>query len=139
MLFNPKESIDFNGNTAPFIQFNYVRIQALLRKATAEEKYDLNEQKDSNINISPKEKELIIKLHNYSSTLQQSAREYSPALIANYAYELAKDYSQYYHDTPVFKESNQELILFRLQLAKTIGAYIQEALRLLGINVPDRM
>jgi len=139
MLFNPAESIDFNGNTAPFIQFNYVRIQALLRKAAETLNVNLNDQPKSNVQISTKEKELIIKLHMFNATLQQSAKEYSPALIANYVYDLAKEYSQYYHDTPIFNEENQELILFRLQLSKTIGVAIKESLALLGIKVPDRM
>lgn len=139
MLFNPEESIDFNGNTAPFIQFNYVRIQALLRKAV-----------DSNISLQkklsfqslillPKEKELIIKLYTFNHTLQQAAAEYNPALIANYAYDLAKEYSQYYHDTPILKETQNDVLLFRLTLSKTIGSAIKSAMGLLGINVPDRM
>ncbi len=139
MLFNPAESIDFNGNTAPFIQFNYVRIQALLRKAAETLTININEQPKSDIKISAKEKELIIKLSDFNAVLQQSAKEYSPALIANYVYDIAKEYSQYYHDTPIFKEEQQDLILFRLQLSKTIGVLIKEAFGLLGINVPDRM
>ena len=140
MLFNPAESIDFNGNTAPFIQFNYVRIQALLRKA----KVDNWEMSDSVSDISlgdllPKEKGLIIQLYGFNATLNQAANEYSPAVIANYVYDLAKEFSQYYHDTPIFKEENKELIVFRLQLSKTVGTAIKSCMQLLGIEVPERM
>lgn len=139
MLFNPEESIDFNGNTAPFIQFNYVRIQALLRKA-ADSNILLQEKSViQNQPLSPKEKELIIKLYNFHHTLQQAAAEYSPALIANYVYDLAKEYSQYYHDTPILKEPQNDVLLFRLTLSKTIGVAIKSAMVLLGIDVPERM
>jgi arginyl-tRNA synthetase len=140
MLFNPSESIDFNGNTAPFIQFNYVRIQALLRKA----KEGLIEFNDidvftHNITLLPKEKELLIKLYGFDEAVQQAANEYSPAVIANYVYDLAKEYSQYYHDTPILKESEKDLIMFRLQLSNTIGIAIRSSMKLLGIEVPERM
>jgi arginyl-tRNA synthetase len=140
MLFNPEESIDFNGNTAPFIQFNYVRIKALLRKA----KDGLDNFNDidvftHNINLLKKEKELIIKLYQFNAVLQQAASEYNPALIANYTYELAKEYSQYYHDTPILKESEKDLILFRLHLSKTIGIALKSSMGLLGITMPEKM
>ncbi|MBA3705569.1 MAG: arginine--tRNA ligase, partial [Bacteroidetes bacterium] len=138
MLFNPAESIDFNGNTAPFIQFNYVRIQALLRKAKENKQFNevLN---TSNISILPKEKELIIKLYNFNTAIQQAANEFSPAVIANYVYDLAKDYSQYYHDTSILKEENKSLVQFRLHLSNTIGNVIKSSMNLLGIEVPERM
>jgi arginyl-tRNA synthetase len=140
MLFNPEESIDFNGNTAPFIQFNYVRIKALLRKA----KDGLDNFNDidvftHNVNLLKKEKELIIKLYQFNGVLQQAANEYNPALIANYTYELAKEYSQYYHDTPILKESEKDLILFRLHLSKTIGIALKSSMGLLGITMPEKM
>ena len=140
MLFNPAESIDFNGNTAPFIQFNYVRIQALLRKAKEgwSDFADIDLVKQ-NVELLPKEKELIIKLYNFNTTLNQAAKEYSPALIANYVYDLAKEYSQYYHEIPILKEEKTDLILFRLQLSKTIGFTIKKSMNLLGIDVPERM
>jgi len=138
MLFNPAESIDFNGNTAPFIQFNYVRIQALLRKA-AENGSIITTNSNNQITLLPKEKELIIKLYNFGATLQVAAAEYSPAIIANYVYELAKEYSQYYHDTPILKENEKELMNFRLQLSQTIGKAIKQSMQLLGIEVPERM
>jgi arginyl-tRNA synthetase len=140
MLFNPAESIDFNGNTAPFIQFNYVRIRALLRKAREGlldfEAADLSQK---NITLLPKEKELIIRLYNFNATVQQAAIEYNPSLIANYVYDLAKEYSQYYHDTPILKEEEKDLILFRLQLSNTIGIAVKTSMGLLGIEVPERM
>ena len=139
MLFNPAESIDFNGNTAPFIQFNYVRIQALLRKSIEGWNFEDQAIFTPNIPLLPKEKELIIKLYNFNATLSQAAAEFSPALIANYVYDLAKEFSQYYHETPILKEEQKDLILFRLQLAKTIGIAIKSSIGLLGIEVPERM
>lgn len=141
MLFNPAESIDFNGNTAPFIQFNYVRIQALLRKAK-----EMKEIADFETfsfsypgNLLVKEKELIITLYNFNVTLHQAATEYSPALIANYVYDLAKEFSQYYHDVSILKEEQKDLIFFRLHLSNTVGGAIRESMQLLGIDVPERM
>jgi arginyl-tRNA synthetase len=140
MLFNPAESIDFNGNTAPFIQFNYVRIRALLRKAKeAGHNFESASEVPSEITILPKEKELIIKLYNFDTMVKQAASEYSPAVVANYVYDLAKEYSQYYHDTQILKESDQKVIVFRLQLSENIGNAIRSAMNLLGINVPERM
>ncbi len=139
MLFNPAESIDFNGNTAPFIMFNYVRVQAMLSKATEAGIYNESDMVSEKINLLPKEKELIIKLFSFTPTLLQAANEYSPALIANYVYDLAKEFSQYYHDTPVLKEENMELKTFRLHLSKTIGVAIKTSMKLLGIEVPERM
>jgi arginyl-tRNA synthetase len=139
MLFNPAESIDFNGNTAPFIQFNYVRIRALLRKASEGWNMDDLDVFTHNIELLPKEKELIIRLYNFNSTLEQAAAGYSPAMIANYVYDLAKEYSQYYHDTPILKEQQKDLILFRLHLSHTIGIAIKTSMNLLGIEVPERM
>ncbi|MBN8696162.1 MAG: arginine--tRNA ligase [Bacteroidetes bacterium] len=140
MLFNPAESIDFNGNTAPFIQFNYVRIKALLRKAK-EGLLNFNDMDvfTHNVQLLPKEKELIIKLYQFNSTIKQAANDYNPSIIANYAYDLAKEYSQYYHDTPILKEEEKDLILFRLHLSKTIGLTIQTSMKLLGISMPEKM
>ncbi|MDP1744140.1 MAG: arginine--tRNA ligase [Bacteroidota bacterium] len=139
MLFNPAESIDFNGNTAPFIQFNYVRIQALLRKAKDLSGFEFTESFSSPSDLLTKEKELIIKLYSFNTTLHQAAAEYSPALIANYIYDLAKEFSQYYHDVSILKEEQKDLILFRLHLSKTVGSAIKESMQLLGIDVPERM
>jgi arginyl-tRNA synthetase len=139
MLFNPAESIDFNGNTAPFIQFNYVRIRALLRKASEGINFNDLNVFTHYINLLPKERALIIRLYSFNATLQQAAKEFSPALIANYAYDLAKEYSTYYHETNILREEQKELILFRLQLSNTVGIAIKEAMMLLGIDVPERM
>ena len=138
MLFNPAESIDFNGNTAPFIQFNYVRVQALLRKAKETMNFDETTVITIPKQLLPKEKELIMKLYSFNATLQQAAAEYSPALIANYVYDLAKEFSQYYHDTNILKES-PEIAYFRLYLSKNVGQAIKDAMALLGIEVPERM
>ncbi|HEY0030871.1 MAG TPA: DALR anticodon-binding domain-containing protein, partial [Bacteroidia bacterium] len=138
MLFNPAESIDFNGNTAPFIQFNYVRIQALLRKAKEAGIYKETTSSQS-VSLLPKEKELIIKLYSFNTMLAQAAAEFSPAIVANYVYDLSKEYSQYYHDTPILKEEQKDLVLFRLQLCNTIGTAIRSGMGLLGIEVPERM
>ena len=138
MLFNPAESIDFNGNTGPFIQFNYVRVQALLRKAKDTMSFDTSAALNAPAQLLPQEKELIIKLYNFPVVLNQAAAEYSPAIIANYVYDLAKEFSQYYHDNPILKEK-PEVALFRLQLAQTVGVSIKSCMSLLGIEVPDRM
>jgi arginyl-tRNA synthetase len=138
MLFNPAESIDFNGNTGPFIQFNYVRVQALLRKAKDTMSFDTSAALNAPAQLLPQEKELIIKLYNFPVVLNQAAAEYSPAIIANYVYDLAKEFSQYYHDNPILKEK-PEVALFRLQLAQTVGVAIKSCMSLLGIEVPDRM
>ncbi len=139
MLFNPAESIDFNGNTAPFIMFNYVRVQAMLRKATdAGIHFDSSETMEIT-SVLPKEKELIIKVHSFETIIQQAAKEFSPALIANYTYDLAKEYSQYYHDTSILKEENNEKKIFRLQLSNMVGNVIKASTKLLGIEVPERM
>ena len=139
MLFNPSESIDFNGNTAPFIQFNYVRIQALLRKANEAQIFNNIKPFEISLSLLPKEKNLIILLYAFNTMLNQAAAEYNPSIIANYIYDLAKEFSQYYHDVPILKEEQKELALFRLKLAKTIGIVIKESMQLLGIEVPERM
>lgn len=139
MLFNPAESIDFNGNTAPFIQYNYVRIQALLRKVPNGVDFEGTGVFSQKINLLPKERVLIIHLYNFHAILSQAAAEYNPAIIANYVYDLTKEFSQYYHDTPILKEEEKELIVFRLHLSKTIGIAIKSSMNLLGIEVPERM
>ena len=139
MLFNPAESIDFNGNTAPFIQFNYVRIQALLRKAKENSGFENMNSLVFPDSLLPKEKELIIKLYNFNTSLNQAANEYNPSVIANYVYDLATEFSQYYHDVPILKEDQKSLAIFRLHLSKTIGDAIKASMQLLGIDVPERM
>lgn len=135
MMFNPKESIDFNGNTGPFIQYTYARIQSLLRKASAD---DLNAPIAA---IEPSEKEiaLIQRLADFPATIAEAGRTYSPALVANYVYELVKEYNQFYHDFTILKEENAEIRAFRLHLSKTVADVARRGIGLLGIEMPARM
>ncbi|MDR1372903.1 MAG: arginine--tRNA ligase [Dysgonamonadaceae bacterium] len=137
MVFNPKESIDFNGNTGPFIQYTYARIQSLLRKSAE----TLNETLPNNggIQICDKEISLIQWLDEFPAVIRDAADGFSPALIANYIYELAKEYNQFYHDFPVLREENAELRRFRIVLSENVGKVIKTGFSLLGIDVPDRM
>ena len=138
MVFNPKESIDFNGNTGPFIQYTYARIQSVLRKAT-EQNISLPESLSSNISIGEKEELLVQMLLDFKDVVKEAADNYSPALIANYIYDLAKEFNQFYHDFSILREENAELKQFRLVLSKTVGETIKKAFSLLGIEVPKRM
>ncbi|GHT19150.1 arginine--tRNA ligase [Bacteroidia bacterium] len=135
MTFNPKESIDFNGNTGPFVQYTYARIQSVLRKANGHCGLDAQ----SPPNISEKEEGLIQILSEFPATVQEAADNFSPAVIANYVYDLAKEYNQFYHDFPILKEENAAVRDFRLVLSKNVGEIIKTGFRLLGIDVPDRM
>ena len=137
MTFNPKESIDFNGNTGPFIQYTYARIQSVLRKAAAD---SISETFD-NANVEPNEKEvsLIQRLADFPALVDEAGRTYSPALIANYAYELVKEYNQFYHDYSILREENTDVRAFRLSLSRTVGDTVRRAMWLLGIEVPERM
>ena len=137
MTFNPKESIDFNGNTGPFIQYTYARIQSVLRKAAAD---SISETFD-NANVEPNEKEvsLIQRLADFPALVDEAGRTYSPALIANYAYELVKEYNQFYHDYSILREDNTDVRAFRLSLSRTVGDTVRRAMWLLGIEVPERM
>jgi arginyl-tRNA synthetase len=135
MLFNPQESIDFNGNTGPFIQYTYARIQSLKRKSSETDiKADIT-------SAVPNEKEiaLIQRLADFGAIIAEAGRTYSPALIANYVFELAKEYNQYYHDYSILKEEDATLRAFRLELSSTVGNIIRRGFALLGIEVPDRM
>lgn len=137
MLFNPEESIDMNGNTAPFIQYTHARIASLTRKAETE---NIDLSHCVNIDILPKEERRLLRLlYDYVGVLEQAGQDLSPALIANYAYSLVKMYNQFYQATPIFKEENALLRLFRLQLSQTVGRFIAHAMSLLGIDVPDKM
>ena len=135
MLFNPRESVDFEGNTGPFIQYTYARIASLERKASDAGIKPSIDLKD----ISDKEKQLIIKTYEFASIIEDAANAYNPALVANYVYDLVKEYNQFYHDFPVLKEENKELQSFRLALSAHVGRVIKEAFWLLGIEVPERM
>ena len=133
MLFNPDESIDFNGNTGPFIQYTYARIQSLKRKHSAAVTIP------STIEITVKEKEIIKELINFPNVIQEAAKNYSPALVANYVYDLVKEFNTYYQSTAILTAENENLINFRLGLSVKVGEVIQTAMRLLGADVPDRM
>lgn len=136
MLFNPKESIDFNGNTGPFIQYTYARIRSVLRKA-AEAGIEIGDYTVA----SPGEREitLIQRLADYPAVVQEAGRSYSPALIANYAYDLVKEYNQFYHDCSILKETDEVARSLRLALSDCTARTVKSAMSLLGINVPERM
>ena len=133
MLFDPKESIDFNGNTGPFIQYTYARIQSLVRNYSA--KFNL----PNNISISPKEKDIIKNLLDFSNIIDEAAKSFSPAVVANYVYELVKAFNNYYQHTPILKAESEDLIKFRLALSIKVGEVIKCSMKLLGIDVPQRM
>ncbi|MEA3316624.1 MAG: arginine--tRNA ligase [Bacteroidota bacterium] len=138
MTFNPKESIDFNGNTGPFIQYSYARIQSLLKKAN-EKNIKYSDDNNVRIKLDGKEIYLIKLIHKYKDVITEAATNHTPSIIANYAYDLAKEYNQFYHDYPIFKEDKKELVKFRLILSKEVGKTIAYAMNLLGISMPDRM
>ncbi len=135
MLFNPEESIDFNGNTGPFIQYTYARIQSVLRKAT-EEKLQIT---NDNLQIAPKELSLIQRLCDYPAIVRQAGDDFSPAVICNYAYALACDFNSFYHDLSILNEPDASKRALRLLLAKNVAKVIRSAMKLLGIEVPERM
>ena len=137
MLFNPEESIDFNGNTGPFIQYTYARIRSILRKAEGAEAnstlYTLNST------LADKEVELIQKMSEYGAAVEQAGKDYSPSGIANYCYELTKVFNQFYHDFSILNEPDEQKKAIRLMLAKNVAKIIKNAMALLGIEVPERM
>jgi len=138
MVFNPKESIDFNGNTGPFIQYTHARICSVLRKAK-ESGIAWDSGKINNSVLLPKEKEIIKLIYDYPSILKEAGETYSPALIANYCYELVKEYNGFYQEIPILKETNSEKINLRLALSEYTAEVIKSAMGLLGIEVPERM
>lgn len=135
MLFNPEESVDFNGNTGPFIQYTYARIQSILRKATFEYKTVVIDS----VELHEKEKELIKQLEFFPETIQQAAVQHSPALVANYTYDLVKEFNSFYQNVSILGEDDEHKKIFRVQLANLVGQTIKNAFRLLGIEVPERM
>lgn len=135
MVFNPAESIDFNGNTGPFIQYTYARIQSLLRKAAVTDGLTV----DSDVEISEKEQGIIQKLIDFESVVLRAGKEFSPAQIANYTYDLVKEYNQFYHDYQILKEEDEKKRVFRLVLSTCVARVVKTAMRLLGIEVPNRM
>lgn len=138
MLFNPAESIDFNGNTGPFIQYTYARIRSILRKADAE-RQSVPTSLASDMPINDKEIELIQKMNEYASVVLQAGKDYSPSGIANYCYELTKEFNQFYHDYSILNAEDEKQKIVRLVLAKNVAKIIKNGMRLLGIEVPERM
>jgi arginyl-tRNA synthetase len=138
MMFNPEESLDFNGNTGPFIQYTHARIKSVLRKAE-EQKIDFRGNDHSTEKLEPKEKSLLKLLYDFPQTVQYSAQMMSPAVVANYTYELAKEYNQFYHELPMLKETDETKKVFRLSLSEFVANTIKSAMGLLGIEVPERM
>ena len=136
MLFNPEESIDFNGNTGPFIQYTYARIRSILRKAEAE---GLVAKTSDSISLNEKEIALIQKMSEYGAAVAQAGKDYSPSGIANYCYELTKAFNQFYHDYSILGAETEELKQLRLALAKNVAKTIKNGMNLLGIEVPERM
>ena len=139
MLFNPKESIDFNGNTGPFIQYTHARICSILRKAEERGLMHTVAEIPAGVELSPKEIRLVKLLNGYPQKVAESAAALSPALIANYAYELAKEFNQYYHDVTILKESDEKVRAQRLMLIATIAKVLVKAMDILGIKLPERM
>ena len=138
MTFNPKESIDFNGNTGPFIQYTHARIQSIQRKA-AEQGIEMPDHLSEDVKLSEKEEALVQLLSDFESVVKQAGTEYNVSLVANYAYDLVKEYNQFYHDFPILREGNVALRNFRLMLSKNAALTIKKAMGLLGIEVPERM
>jgi arginyl-tRNA synthetase len=136
MLFNPEESIDFNGNTGPFIQYTYARIRSILRKAEAE---GIEAKADVDTELNEKEVALIQKMSEYGAAVAQAGKDYSPSGIANYCYELTKAFNQFYHDYSILGAETAELKQMRLALAANVAKTIKNGMALLGIEVPERM
>ena len=139
MLFDPKESIDFNGNTGPFIQYTHARIKSILRKADEQGMPHSAADLSSEAELSPKEIRIIKILNTFPSKIAEAGAAFSPALIANYAYDLAKEFNQYYHDTPILREENKNVLSCRLVLVENIARVLSKAMSILGITLPERM
>ncbi|MDC6362495.1 MULTISPECIES: arginine--tRNA ligase [Flavobacteriaceae] len=135
ILFNPEESVDFQGNTGPFIQYTYARIQSILRKAN----FDVSTALDMTFSLHEKEKELLKGIQQFPETIQLAAENYSPALIANYTYDLVKEFNSFYQQVSILGEPDETKKQFRVQLSQKVAQVIQSAFRLLGIDVPERM
>jgi arginyl-tRNA synthetase len=138
MLFNPEESIDFNGNTGPFIQYTHARIRSIIRKS---ENFDIMKMpsSDEKVEFNSKEKEVLNCLFSFPSVVRQAGETYSPSLIANFAFDLAKNFNAFYQDTPILRENDEAKRNMRLRLSYFTGATIKTAMHLLGIDVPERM
>ena len=138
MLFDPKESIDFNGNTGPFIQYTHARICSILRKA-AEAGTASVSSFNSDTELNAKEIRIVKILSGYPAKISEAAQAHSPALVANYAYELAKEFNQYYHDTPILREADPGVLRMRLALISSIAAVLRKSTAILGIELPEKM
>ena len=138
MLFNPEESIDFNGNTGPFIQYTHARIRSILRKAAAEG-ITLPAVLADDMPVNEKETDLIQKMNEYGAAVEQAGKDYSPSGIANYCYELTKQFNQFYHDYSILNANTEAEKQVRLVLAANVAKIIRNGMRLLGIEVPERM
>ncbi|MEM9681132.1 MAG: DALR anticodon-binding domain-containing protein, partial [Bacteroidota bacterium] len=133
ILFDPKESIDFQGNTGPFIQYTYARIQSILRKA------DFDHSTAVKVSLHEKEKQLLKQIEAFPEVIQQAADQYSPALIANYTYDLVKSYNSFFQNISILGADTKDEKVFRVQLSKAVGQTIKNAFSILGIGVPERM
>ena len=138
MLFNPEESIDFNGNTGPFIQYTHARIRSILRKAE-EKNIVVPSSLGDNMPLNAKETELIQKLNEFGAAVEQAGKDYSPSGIANYCYELTKQFNQFYHECSILNADSNDEMTVRLVLAKNVAKVIKNGMMLLGIEVPERM
>ena len=138
MLFNPEESIDFNGNTGPFIQYTYARIRSILRKA-ADAGIQLPEKLSPAVGLSVKEEEIVQHIADFAAVVRQAGTEYQPAAVANYCYELVKEYNQFYHDFSILRESDPDKQAFRLVLSLNVAKVVRLGMGLLGIEMPERM
>lgn len=139
MLFNPAESIDFNGNTGPFIQYTHARICSIVRKGVEDQKIDIAAQIGEGKALNDKEREVLKTLHDLPGTVQTAASNYSPAMIANYAFDLAKAFNSFYQDTPILRAEDREAMTYRVQLCKVVAQALKNTMNILGIQVPERM
>ncbi|MDR2835765.1 MAG: arginine--tRNA ligase [Bacteroidales bacterium] len=138
IIYNPKESIDFNGNTGPFIQYTFARIESILKNAE-KLNFNYNFKLSENIKLSEIELKIISELLEFKNTIHEAAEKYNPGIIANYIFELAKNYNQFYHDNNILKETNRDILHLRLILSKQVSITIKESMNLLGIKVPNKM
>jgi arginyl-tRNA synthetase len=139
ILFNPEESVDFQGNTGPFIQYAYARIQSILRRARNEYSSALDLQHWGELSLTDKEKSLVKTLMQYPDKIQEAAQAYSPALLANYTYDLVKEFNAFYQNVSILGATEDSVLSFRVNLADKVGQVIKSSCSLLGINVPDQM
>ena len=139
MLFNPAESIDFNGNTGPFIQYTYARIRSIMRKAGDSAAINNEQLVNANCKLNEKEVQLIQKMNEFGAAVEQAGKDYSPSGIANYCYELTKEFNQFYHDYSILNADTEEEKQLRLAIAANVAKVIKNGMQLLGIEVPERM